>query len=453
MNFIDLFSGCGGLSLGLLNAGFTGLFAIEKNQDAFATLEANLVSRTNTPKLLGSYRWKNQIPRKAWGIDHLLREHSSFLCALGNSQEVDIIVGGPPCQGFSTAGRRVANDPRNYLAYSYIEVVTKVRPKFLLMENVKGFTMKFKNGGSPTSDLVALKLAQCGYIPISFLEKSDVWGVPQSRTRYMLIGVRKDLEDFRGRFEGLSESELLGIGKKLSNPIKENIKQFASEFRDFKGLTYPVSAGEAIDDLKVFESNSRTCRRALIEAQDYEPRGRFKQIATRATEKDTPFMHLMRKGWEENLPNGGLRLPNHTAKVQERFITVLRDFEYGEREGIKLERCKSLPRAYRQLLGSNKHSHTVLDKQRPSVTVTTLPDDMLHYDEARILTVRECARLQSFPDWFSFKGPYTSGGQLRKKSCPKYTQVGNAVPPLMAEGVALFIKLRLVSNILENNTI
>jgi len=85
----------------------------------------------------------------------------------------------------------------------------------------------------------------------------------------------------------------------------------------------------------------------------------------------------------------------------------------------------------------------VLDPKKPSGTVTTLPDDILHYDEPRIMTVREMARLQSFPDWFRFEGPYTTGGDLRKKTCPKYTQVGNAVPPLMAEGLGLFLKREL----------
>lgn len=90
-------------------------------------------------------------------------------------------------------------------------------------------------------------------------------------------------------------------------------------------------------------------------------------------------------------------------------------------------------------MNTKKAIMRVLDPNKPSVTVTTLPDDILHYDEPRILTVRECARLQSFPDWFDFSGSYTTGGQRRKVSCPKYTQVGNAVPPLMAEGMGLFI--------------
>jgi len=83
-----------------------------------------------------------------------------------------------------------------------------------------------------------------------------------------------------------------------------------------------------------------------------------------------------------------------------------------------------------------KHRTLPMSPIMPAPTLTTLPDDVLHYSEPRILTVREYARLQSFPDWFQFKGKYTTGGDRRKKDCPRYTQVGNAVPPLLAEGVA-----------------
>jgi DNA (cytosine-5)-methyltransferase 1 len=83
--------------------------------------------------------------------------------------------------------------------------------------------------------------------------------------------------------------------------------------------------------------------------------------------------------------------------------------------------------------GIKKHSVVPLHPHRPSHTLTTLPDDFIHYSEPRILTVRECARLQSFPDWYAFKGKYTTGGHRRKRECPRYTQVGNAVPPLVAE--------------------
>jgi DNA (cytosine-5)-methyltransferase 1 len=93
----------------------------------------------------------------------------------------------------------------------------------------------------------------------------------------------------------------------------------------------------------------------------------------------------------------------------------------------------------RAVLNSKKHTVVVLDPDRPSHTLTTLPDDILHYNEPRILTVREYARLQSFPDWFVFKGKYTTGGEKRRNECPRYTQVGNAVAPLVAQilGIAI----------------
>jgi len=450
MKFIDLFSGCGGLSLGLLNAGFTGLLAVEKHPDAFATLNSNLITDLDPPPFPGRYKWDNSIPKQAWGIDELLEEHSDELSVIGESQKVDIIVGGPPCQGFSTAGRRIENDPRNFLAYSYIKIVEKVRPKFLLMENVRGFTMKFAEGGTATSDLVATELSEKGYIPVSFLERSDYWGVPQSRTRFMLIGIRQDLVELEGKFISFGGNELLNLGVALSQSIRDAMEQFAAEFRASKGLPFPVSALDAIGDLKVFKTTDGYQHRPLINAQDFDSEGRFTQIAKRVDGADSDYIRLMRQGWSEDLPNGGLRLPNHTEKVRARFETILEDFGRGERDGIKLDRCKTLPKTYRALLGSNKHAHSVLDEQKPSVTLTTLPDDVLHFDEPRILTVRECARIQSFPDWYRFEGPYTSGGQQRKKSCPKYTQVGNAVPPLMAEGVAQFIKSRLINEIIRS---
>ena len=102
---------------------------------------------------------------------------------------------------------------------------------------------------------------------------------------------------------------------------------------------------------------------------------------------------------------------------------------------------RSLSKLAREGLGLKKHSITVLTKNEPAPTITTLPDDVIHYNELRILTARETARLQSFPDWFEFTGKYTTGGKQRKLECPRYTQIGNAVPPLLSEAIGrLLIK-------------
>ncbi|MDC0664367.1 DNA cytosine methyltransferase [Marinobacter sp. SS21] len=123
-------------------------------------------------------------------------------------------------------------------------------------------------------------------------------------------------------------------------------------------------------------------------------------------------------------PNS-LRLPRHRPQVTERFERILRECPKG----------KCLTQEQRDRYGIKKHSITPLCPDRPSATMTTLPDDYLHYCEPRILTVREMARIQSFPDWFEFLGQYTTGGSFRTKSCPRYTQVGNAVPPLLGEAL------------------
>jgi DNA (cytosine-5)-methyltransferase 1 len=122
-----------------------------------------------------------------------------------------------------------------------------------------------------------------------------------------------------------------------------------------------------------------------------------------------------------------MRLARHREDVRTRFAKILKECPQGVR----------MNEANRERFGLKKHRIYPMCSTQPAPTITTLPDDVLHYSEPRILTVRECARLQSFPDWFEFKGKYTTGGALRKKECPRYTQVGNAVPPLLARALGL----------------
>lgn len=134
--YIDLFAGCGGLSLGLHNAGWKGLFAIEKNVDAFKTLKYNLIDNKN------HFAWPIWLPQESIEIDKAIELYKDNLNELKN--KVDLVAGGPPCQGFSMAGRRNENDHRNNLIKSYIDFIKIIKPKILFFENVKGFTMEFK---------------------------------------------------------------------------------------------------------------------------------------------------------------------------------------------------------------------------------------------------------------------------------------------------------------------
>lgn len=143
----------------------------------------------------------------------------------------------------------------------------------------------------------------------------------------------------------------------------------------------------------------------------------------RTSEPQHPYQKLMR-----DINNGqpsDMRLPRHSPASIERMRDILENCKRGV--------CLSMEDRAR--LGIKKRSTTPLDPNSPAPTISTLPDDFVHYSRPRSMTVREHARLQSFPDWFEFKGPYTSGGHRRKSACPRFTQVGNAVPPLLAEAL------------------
>lgn len=400
MRFIDLFAGCGGLSLGLTKAGWKGVFAIEKNGDAFKTFSHNFNHKTAL-----KFDWPDWLPKEPISTSELLKRHKQDLKSLRG--EIDLIAGGPPCQGFSFAGRRQVDDPRNQLKNEYLEIVDIVRPKFLVFENVKGFTAKFKKSDTPThSEQVAEHLETLpwgGYRAFFSVLESSIFGVPQPRPRFILVAVRSDL---------------LGAVAEVDNPL-ENINEFAADFRRrIKLGASKTTVSEAISDLETRVAGVRCS----------EDSNGFKQIDYQP-DSHSQFQRLMRKGLPLGKAANSLRLARHRPDTIARFNEILEVCPKG----------KSLPADFRQKHGIKKQCFTPLHPDKPSRTITTLPDDLLHYSEPRILTVRECARLQTFPDWFEFLGKYTTGGARRKDECPRYTQVGNAVPPLMAEALGLKI--------------
>ncbi|MFA5968415.1 MAG: DNA cytosine methyltransferase [Sphingomonas sp.] len=392
--FIDLFSGCGGLSLGLLMAGWNGLFCIEKSEDAFSTFKTNLCEAGGRYE----FSWPKWLPCEAMTTSHLLENYRSQLESLKGG--VDLIAGGPPCQGFSMAGLRSNDDPRNRLTEEYIEIVRLIEPKYLLLENVRGFQLPFAEDEMPYSQRVALQLAslgEFGYEVYSEVIDTSKFGVPQMRKRFIMLCIRKDQDSCGG------------------NPLKiltENIRSF----RDRRSINgHKIGVREAIGDLETFGGT-------LI---DYPDDQRFKQILYDGSGPLTAFQQLMRAGVTQKFGPDSLRLPNHTPEIVARFSRILEECPRG----------RSLSPENREKFSTKKQCLTPLHPDMLARTVTTLPDDMIHYGEPRILTVRENARLQTFPDWFSFKGKYTTGGHRRKKECPRYTQVGNAVPPLLAEAI------------------
>jgi DNA (cytosine-5)-methyltransferase 1 len=223
--FIDAFAGCGGLSLGLFQAGLQGLFAIEHDKFAFETLRRNLLGR----RARHSFVWPNWLPRKPISVEELLSAYKQELRSIAGS--IHLLVGGPPCQGFSSAGRRNLDDPRNKLFKAYLELVEILRPKVVLIENVRGFTIDFGRGERIHNYADKLRrLLSAKYEVYEELLDLSHFGVPQSRTRYFLFALQP----------GLCEQ----------NPFDLLRKRMPSYLRSL-GLRAPVPSWSAISDLEV----------------------------------------------------------------------------------------------------------------------------------------------------------------------------------------------------------
>lgn len=390
LNFVDVFSGCGGLSLGLSQAGFKGLFAIEHDKNAFETFEENFLRHDSR----FPFEWPPWLQKNPVDISSFLKVHKKKLSALRGS--IDLLAGGPPCQGFSSAGRRRADDPRNQLFKAYLQLVNLLRPKMVLIENVRGFTVDFGKKNEQAIENFSVQLSRAlakDYDVYSSLINLTAFGVPQNRTRYFLLAFEKNM--------------------KAGDPFKLLHNTLPSFLRKL-GIQTPVSSLAAIGDLEL----SRCGTQANADTAG------FKEI--KYSGPVSAYQRLL-----ANKPTGttDLRLARHTPAITKRFRQIIRECHAEGRLN------RSISDDLRARYGLKKKALRVLDPDRPSPTVTSMPDDLLHYKEPRILTVRENARLQSFPDWFVFKGKYTTGGHRRRHEVPRYTQVANAVPPLAGRAI------------------
>lgn len=402
--FIDLFSGCGGLSLGLSQAGWQGIFAIERATDAFETFRANLLHGSRRYQ----FEWPAWLEQKAHSIEGVLEQHRDELEKVRG--KIDLIAGGPPCQGFSFAGKRIASDPRNKMFERYVSFVDIVRPKFLVLENVPGMkvahtTRDFRRAkpGKTYYEKLLEALNALGYTAGGMILDASDYGVPQRRARLVVIGMRDDI----GK---QMEAGYTGAFEKIAAEGKKQLHEY--------GGGKPVTAEQAISDLAI--GNRHT-----IEYTGFGARKGYFQAKYTGPSK-AAYQNLMHSGIGTDAMDS-MRLANHREEVLEKFKMILKRC----RRGVNLSNDD------RERLRMLKHRTVPMSASQPAPTLTTLPDDILHYSDPRILTVRECARLQSFPDWFVFKGKYTTGGDRRRVECPRYTQVGNAVPPLLARAIGI----------------
>lgn len=258
--------------------------------------------------------------------------------------------------------------------------------------------MKFKAnsaGGAAYSEVVIEKLRELGYNDArgELIDMSE-YGIPQRRKRFIVIATREGLADLA--FDALEEG--------------------CAAFLEERGIPRKNGAMSALSDLHK-SHGVKSCP---------DSNGFESGMSPRST---TGLQKYLRGSGNAHVPDSH-RFVNHTEDVEAVFERLL--------VGAPRNRC--ILGAERLPFGLKKRSVTVLAGNEPSPTVTTIPDDFVHYAEPRVMTVRECARLQTFPDWFEFKGPYTTGGKQRVLQTPRYTQVGNAVPPLFAEMAGRAIK-------------
>lgn len=393
--FVDLFSGAGGFTEGMLLAGKGEAFRLVAASDIHENAE-----KTHT------HRFREQI-----GIDYGFLtmdiredEYQEKLLALAEEKsaraEVDIVVGGPPCQGYSVFGARNEQDPRNDLFRPYLRMISALRPKYFVMENVPGLAQMYKGKAVEGMYAEVAKINSVKYVlkgPI--FVNSAQFGVPQSRERIIFIGSRSDCP----------------IVDKILNDRKQN------------GV---VTVEDAIGDLSFLKTWEKDGR--------YHPQFGATTRFQRESRRGRLFKKL-------GITVDGERLHNHEAA--EHSPEVIARFAMMEPGGG----FESIPaRLWEAHLQSSKKWCIRLDGGQPAYTITTLPDDFVHYKQHRILTVREAARLQSFDDTYVFQGPRASGGggkgkKKRNQELPQYSQVGNAVPPLLAKGIAETILEALAS--------
>jgi DNA (cytosine-5)-methyltransferase 1 len=373
---VDLFAGCGGLGLGFHNAGFETILANELHPDPAETYVKNLLQKHPERMLVGSIS-------KVFSNKNLRQ--------IGiNKKDITCVAGGPPCQGFSMAGAGIADDPRNRLYKEYLRTVRFLKPKTVVFENVPGFATRY---GLGLREHLEKSLGSMGYEIASGVVRAMDYGVPQLRRRFICIGVRKSILK----------------GRKLTLPPATWTE---GEIRS-KLMTKQV-----IGDLDVYVE-----RGGYGTGSNFGPEPYLKPARTEFQKEMRAVTGTTKKGQTWNT-----LIPRHTKQVSAR----MRKYQQGATRESLLNTN----------LATKKHSQRVLIADKPpQITVVSLPDDYIHYNTRlpRTLSVRECARLQTFPDHFIFYGKRTTGGLRRRVDVPQYTQVGNAIPPRLGNAIAQYL--------------
>lgn len=399
--FVDLFAGCGGLSLGLENAGFVPAYVNELDPDA---MESYLRNREEFPLLREKYN-SNDIQDNLTQKKNALQDlSSSFEADYGIKKgDLGLVVGGPPCQGYSAIGIRRTftvdkkDIPSNHLYMDMINVVDSLQPKAFIFENVAGlmrgrWTPDGKSGEIWEDVQTAFKKIK-GYNVHSELIHAKSYGVPQNRPRIIMVGLRDDFE-----YENAKELVANGLLPEPTNDFPHPVELF----------------NDLIDD------NYRDTLKT--EKYPSDPKSKIQK--------------KLRTNPDGTTTKKGDKLTDH--EYSDHADKIIKKFQY------MIDHKGEIPEEARTKKFAQRVIPEKWDERGPNITATSLPDDFVHYSQPRSLTVREWARLQMFPDWYKFSGKRTTGGRRRagdpsksdwKRETPKYTQIGNAVPVKLAEEI------------------
>lgn len=431
---IDLFCGAGGCSEGLIQAGFHILFSSDISEMVEVTYK-------NRHEQLGLIQGKNTWFERA-DIRNLtgkeIRQHIANLEIFQDSDvpEIDLMIGGPSCQGFSRAGRRDKSDPRNTLFGEYVRVISEIQPKYIVLENVEGFAdmqfMGYKGitgieypDGSVTPSILKNELNEIGYKTLEprILNAAD-YGVPQRRNRIIFIGYRNGLTPPQYPEPTVSAKKSLtlldAIGDLITDQeVRQQVNPAYTQYQldSIKGRT-PTVDGTPI-------AATETKNQELSKQTDIV-RERFELFKPGET-----GTNLKRRVMEK-----GIDISDKPALI----ALCAESLPLTKDEVISLFKNGGCSKEEAEVLLTKKNIRQRWSPDAPSATVVTIADDYISPWEPRTFSVREMARCQSFDDSFEFLGKRTTGGLLRRVEVPQYTQVGNAVPPLLAKAVALEIK-------------
>lgn len=510
---IDLFSGAGGFSEGILQAGFNIIFSSDKSP----MVEETYVNRHRQLGLIEGVDTHFELADIKDLTSELIFEKINNLRygPIFETGNVDAIFGGPPCQGFSRLGKRDASDPRNMLFHEYLRIIRDIRPRYVVMENVTGILdmlmLDFPSvlndelylGQRLVKDILNDEFDGLGYtlLDVKVLNASE-FGVPQQRNRVVFLAYRNDVApieypesenyptvtvsdalgnlyneiqydsdysiermngvtpnvngDFipRDEIKNMEESRhdiIVSQRFALYRPgentraVINRLKKEGINLRDnspelFNESLFQVNSEansviilEQLRELGIYQDRFKESRwlhftnRQLSQLAILDPDGNefasiIKSLSNRLDSSIETTLHFW-DSIEDNL---------NQYLNEEAFHEILVDGEFTDRIGEAILTKKSI--------------RTRLNPDSVSPTMVTLPDDFIHPYFNRVLTVREMARIQSFDDSFEFLGKRTTGGDKRSQETPQFTQVGNAVPPLLARAIAEQVAIAINKN-------